>query len=284
MRKEITVSIQNPCHEDWKTMTPQSKGRHCKVCEKTVVDFTNKSDEYIVKTFEKETKLCGRFKKLQLDRPLAYNRNYNTNYLAIAGSALLAYVSLGTNISYAQGMPITNKTAITKTRHLKGKIAQSVLKTKVVAGTIFDEDNFRVPFAIITIKGTKIKTESDINGDFIIRVNSIDNLLVEINNYSIAEIAITKNNRYEITLFHKRRTKVSKKDKTSKILENVIPIYSLKKQSSRVVVGSAITGQSLQTYSRKQKRVMRRLSLKRRTIIGRILYFISSPFRKNKKS
>ena len=66
MRKAIQLTIPEPCHEDWNTMTPELKGRHCSVCEKTVFDFTTKTDEYIVKTFEQDNKLCGRFKNSQL--------------------------------------------------------------------------------------------------------------------------------------------------------------------------------------------------------------------------
>ena len=32
--------IPEPCHEDWDAMTPEEKGRFCKVCEKSVVDLT----------------------------------------------------------------------------------------------------------------------------------------------------------------------------------------------------------------------------------------------------
>ena len=32
--------IPEPCHEDWADMTPAERGRHCAVCDKTVVDLT----------------------------------------------------------------------------------------------------------------------------------------------------------------------------------------------------------------------------------------------------
>ena len=62
MRKSITLNIPEPCHEDWNEMTPKQQGRHCMVCNKTVVDFTKQTDEQIIKTIEVKGDLCGRLK------------------------------------------------------------------------------------------------------------------------------------------------------------------------------------------------------------------------------
>ena len=66
----LKISIPKPCHEDWNAMTANQQGRHCTSCAKTVVDFTQMSDEE-VKHFlinKKEEKLCGRFNNTQLHR------------------------------------------------------------------------------------------------------------------------------------------------------------------------------------------------------------------------
>ena len=70
MRKSITVNIPEPCHEDWNKMSPRDKGRHCSKCSKTVVDFTNQSDEQIFKHLKKSNNTCGRFKTNQLKREI----------------------------------------------------------------------------------------------------------------------------------------------------------------------------------------------------------------------
>lgn len=66
----LKISIPKPCHEDWQQMTPQEQGRHCAVCAKTVVDFTNMTDDEVKNYFitRKDEKLCGRFRNEQLDR------------------------------------------------------------------------------------------------------------------------------------------------------------------------------------------------------------------------
>ena len=45
--KNHKLKIEKPCHEDWNKMAPNQLGRHCQLCEKTVVDFTKMSSEEI---------------------------------------------------------------------------------------------------------------------------------------------------------------------------------------------------------------------------------------------
>lgn len=63
------IHIPEPCHEDWSKMTPNEKGAFCKVCSKTVVDFSKKNDEEIQKFLleNMDKKVCGRFKTTQLE-------------------------------------------------------------------------------------------------------------------------------------------------------------------------------------------------------------------------
>jgi hypothetical protein len=68
--KSIQYSIQNPCDKSWNEMKPETTGRFCGSCEKSVIDFTSMSDFSIVNYLEshKMEKVCGRFTKPQLDR------------------------------------------------------------------------------------------------------------------------------------------------------------------------------------------------------------------------
>lgn len=67
-------TIPEPCHEDWNTMTPQDKGRHCQVCDKVVVDFSNHSEEEIQQEItelqNKGNRVCGHFNLNQLNQPI----------------------------------------------------------------------------------------------------------------------------------------------------------------------------------------------------------------------
>jgi hypothetical protein len=62
-------SVPKPCHEEWDSMTPDSKGRFCDMCAKSVIDFTAMTDAEI-RTYlvdNRDKKICGRFKQEQLD-------------------------------------------------------------------------------------------------------------------------------------------------------------------------------------------------------------------------
>lgn len=70
--KKFSISIPEPCHEDWNKMTPDAKGAFCASCNKSVHDFSKKTDEEIIEVFEKngKEKVCGRFTSAQLSQPV----------------------------------------------------------------------------------------------------------------------------------------------------------------------------------------------------------------------
>lgn len=71
------IRIQNPCNENWSSMSTDKKGRFCTSCNKTVIDFTKmKSPEiqiYFVENLTNES-ICGYYKFNQVE-----NEN-NTKY------------------------------------------------------------------------------------------------------------------------------------------------------------------------------------------------------------
>ncbi|MGC5743458.1 TonB-dependent receptor plug domain-containing protein [Chryseobacterium sp. NFX27] len=70
----MKITIPEPCHENWNTMTPEEKGRFCSVCSKTVRDFTIASDEEIMEVFSDPSEnICGNFYESQLNRNLQYS-------------------------------------------------------------------------------------------------------------------------------------------------------------------------------------------------------------------
>ena len=63
------ISIPKPCHENWDAMHPREQGRHCDACDKTVIDFTEKSEREIGVYFAEHAheSICGHFRKDQVD-------------------------------------------------------------------------------------------------------------------------------------------------------------------------------------------------------------------------
>ncbi|MBV7533472.1 hypothetical protein [Chitinophaga sp. sic0106] len=70
-REGLYLSIPSPCDQNWDEMVTAQDGRHCNNCRKTVIDFTQYSDEQII-TFLKGHKgaLCGHVHAGQLNRNL----------------------------------------------------------------------------------------------------------------------------------------------------------------------------------------------------------------------
>ena len=66
----LQICIPTACHEDWNAMSPNQLGRHCNACMKTVIDFTNMTDDEVKNHLlnKKEEQLCGRFTGRQLQR------------------------------------------------------------------------------------------------------------------------------------------------------------------------------------------------------------------------
>ena len=64
------LHINEPCTENWETMSTVEQGKFCSQCNKTVFDFTTATDSEIVKHLEaiKGEMFCGRFEENQLDR------------------------------------------------------------------------------------------------------------------------------------------------------------------------------------------------------------------------
>ena len=73
MSRPISIHIPHPCHEDWGAMQPNAQGRHCSLCQKTVVDFTGMSDKQILQQIQQAAgkSICARVMPHQTYRNLA---------------------------------------------------------------------------------------------------------------------------------------------------------------------------------------------------------------------
>jgi hypothetical protein len=74
---ENKIRIQNPCNENWSSMSTDKNGRFCTSCNKTVIDFTKMKAPEIQKYFVENStneSICGYYKFNQVE-----NEN-NTKY------------------------------------------------------------------------------------------------------------------------------------------------------------------------------------------------------------
>lgn len=68
MKQPLLIQINNPCHENWDEMTQVEQGKFCSHCQKTVIDFSEKTDAELFDYFNNHSSFCGRFKNTQIDR------------------------------------------------------------------------------------------------------------------------------------------------------------------------------------------------------------------------
>lgn len=289
MRKVINIQIPEPCHEDWNIMTPQDKGRHCAVCSKTVVDFTKSTDEQIISTIEQSNKLCGRFKNNQLNRDVVFSRKERNNYLNLVASSVLAFLSISTHNALAQGQPKVLQLDSTEYNLVKGKVATSVLKEKVISGTIISkEDKLPLPGANVIIKGSTIGTQSDFDGNFTLKTSVDDTLVISYLGFETIEIKVSRLKTYKVSL-----------EMDESILGMFVtvgyPVYSKSEnvcspeELERMQIRKKRKENQLAFYKRKLKEEKALRKVKReqirsgeieRTATGKFLYKLTNIFRK----
>lgn len=67
----MKINITKPCSEKFNEMSSVEKGKFCQVCNKTVYDFSTKTDEEIYTEIKDNPNICGNFKVNQLNRNIA---------------------------------------------------------------------------------------------------------------------------------------------------------------------------------------------------------------------
>lgn len=165
--KNLSLSIPKPCSEKWENFTLTSHGGFCSSCSKTVVDFTNMSDDQILDFFAKKpTHACGRFRPDQLKAysataPLKINPGLT---LLNAGFLSMLFMLAGKQ-TFAQDItPKTKKEVVDRRRHTADKTDESAPQT--LRGVVLAEDNEPIPGANIVLKGSETGTTADANGRF----------------------------------------------------------------------------------------------------------------------
>lgn len=267
MRKSLSLSIPEPCNQNWNLMTPVNKGRHCSTCSKTVYDFTNNTDEEIVKSFLKNPNLCGRFQNKQLNKDLVYSRKSTNSVRTLLASSLFSILSFGTLKIFSQNNPHIVQTDSTKQLIVRGKKAVSILKPKQVSGTVLDENGLPLPGVNIIVKGDTIGTQTDFDGYYKIIVKDGDTLSFTFLGYKDKSIIINDKTNFNFDM------EVGELD-----CENLIvagwPSPNWRKECERDKKKAA------RKIERQEKREKIKMGEIERTSLGRFLFKISHPFKK----
>lgn len=154
MVKQLNLSVQDPCLQNFNHFKPTLAGGYCNSCQKEVIDFTKMDSKEIINYFSSNNSqnTCGRFKNSQLKNyDMKNSTNKKFNFIKGIGLACLALLSF--NSVQAQEENSTN----TQT--------ESIQNSFVVKGTVSDEDG-PLPGANVILKGSSVGTVSDMDGNF----------------------------------------------------------------------------------------------------------------------
>jgi hypothetical protein len=163
MKRSFTISIKEPCTQNWDEMSPDNSGRFCASCQKTVVDFTKFSDEELSVHFQQLKNFgCGRFTERQLSIPIPQRPGRLTFWAVNKFAAASLIASLGFPFK-ADAQVIITPTHNIPEREVANPVPE---KLTVIKGIVKDENGEEIPGATITVKDTDWGTVSDIDGRF----------------------------------------------------------------------------------------------------------------------
>jgi hypothetical protein len=242
MTNNMKITIPEPCHENWQAMTPVEKGRFCALCKKNVIDFTFSTDREIIKAYNSDTKLCGRFTTSQLNRDLVEPKDKSSIWLATT-SAIISFLGFGTHEALSQENVKVEQTEKKEVDLSKSSLAENV----IVSGVVVDEENCPLSNISIKVSGTQ-KEMTNEKGEFCFVSPNCKNVRI----YDI-------NDEFEDTFY-----KVDGEAKNIKIVCEKNN-WQIRKSSSIVGAIAVIEGKTFTS--------------KKRTFFGRVFHSIGNWFR-----
>lgn len=235
MAKYLQLKIDSPCSESWTAMQQNASGAFCSSCQKTVIDFTQMSDQQLLDYFKKHpADVCGRVYNDQLEKPLQIPVKkipWMKYFVQITLPALL----LSTRVNAQRLIKgNTNPIALIQQKPVK----TGILPEKIsISGKVSLSDGQPVSYASVMVSGTKEGTMADSNGVFSLQVNSGEHFLeITAAGYENKRVAITGTNS---------NTVLDIKMGDNVMLNEVSVTSSVGKVTRVVTVGAMISGTTI---------------------------------------
>lgn len=172
----LQIQLNNPCEEDWNTMTDVKNGKFCASCSKTVVDFSLMSDQQIIDYFLKQpTNSCGRFSHDQLNRGLQTDKKRHsslTHKLILFCLFVFNLVprKLNAQISKTPNQATNPKDSFNSQTPLNQTASEPTLM-KTIKGHVFDSLTKKpLSHVLVEIEETKYVTTTDSTGEYSISI------------------------------------------------------------------------------------------------------------------
>jgi hypothetical protein len=166
MKRNFTLAIPTPCHENWNQLTPTQKGRFCGSCQKEVIDFTKWNEDQIKDYFfNKPKSTCGRFAPHQLT---TYKNHSHTNSIKQTRmAASLAFILLLISRPTEAQVSKSKMSQEQVDKKADSTIAQINSVTRIIIkGVVVGEENDSIPGVNVIRKGTTQGTVTDGDGKF----------------------------------------------------------------------------------------------------------------------
>lgn len=183
-KQSYKLNIENPCGQDWDLMTQNHIGKYCSHCSKTVIDFTSLSDKEVLDIISQTSdKVCGRLTKEQIDRPFLYKQPmaFSKFYNLLTGIILLFTSEKAFANERNPIYKIINQRKFIQLEEVKEEdFTRDTLKN-IVQGKVIDRDTKEViPLAKVSIKGTDISINADIEGKFKLHIPDLmtENIII----------------------------------------------------------------------------------------------------------
>lgn len=165
MKDTISLSVSRPCSEKWDQFAKTAIGGYCQLCQKEVIDFSRMSDSEIKRFFKTPpAKVCGRFNPNQLKSYHVYDEppaRHNWLFPGLMSLVLLAMhkpamAQPKVTADFSDERQLFPPVDVSDTSYLEHR----------VTGVVIDEDAEPIAGATVTLLGSTIGVNTDINGKF----------------------------------------------------------------------------------------------------------------------
>ncbi len=178
---KINLSNLKHCNQVWTEMPENDLGRNCLKCSNTIIDFRNSTDSEIAeKHLFSENKVCGLYKKEQLQKPIKaspISRMANLNSMYFGFLSLLSSSSLAQENNEIKTEQTDKKVyfvsekVVEQNSQAKSSANSSQSNIIIISGKLTDENGEPLSGANIIAKGTTIGASTDFDGIYKLNLN-----------------------------------------------------------------------------------------------------------------
>lgn len=182
MSRPVALTIPQPCHESWATMTPTAQGRHCAACNKVVLDFTQKTDAEILAALKQASAPCGRFRADQLNRtmvaPVAPTPRWRT-WLAAAATVWGLRETATQTVQAQRPAPVRSAVASVAPLAVRSPRLEPLSGKAALRGRVVGVNAAGLANATVQLTNTSIHAVTAADGSFVLALpNNVETIVV----------------------------------------------------------------------------------------------------------